>query len=507
MKITELATNGLVREYKVTVPHSDFAKKIDARLVEIGKTLKLPGFRPGKVPMATLKARYSGAVMGEVIEKLVDETANDTFRQKNVRPALQPKIELASAGEGKDLEYTITVEILPEIEPADLKSIKLERLTAEVDAEKIDEAMNRLAAATRQTIEVIEARAAAKGDQVTIDFDGSVDGEKKPGMAAEGYKLELGSNSMIPGFEDGIVGLKKGESKTITVTFPADYGAADLAGKVAKFEITLHKIESFVPAVIDDALAEKFGKANLAELRDAIKESIAADFKKAGRSRIKRSLLDALADSHDFAVPHGMVDIEFKAIWSGVEAAQKNGTLDAEDLGKDDETLKAEYTAIAERRVRLGLLLTEIGNRNNIVVTSQEINRAVSAEASRWPGQEKQVFDFYRNNPRALDSIRAPLYEDKVVDFILELVNVTEKTVSVEELMADPDTVESSTSSAAVKKTSAKAKKAVKADDTAEDAEKPAKVTKAKKTEAKTEAEAPEEAEKPKKASKSKSAA
>lgn len=440
MQITETSTTGLRREFKVVVPAKDIESRVQARLSEIGKTVKIPGFRPGKVPLPFLKQRYGQSVMGEVLDDAVNDSSRKAIDDNQLRPALQPKVEVTKFAEGGDLEFSMAVELLPEFEPADMSGIALTKPVVAVDDKAIDEAVKRIADGRKTSEPVAKKRAAKKGEIVVIDFDGSVDGEKRPGMKGEGYELELGSGAFIPGFEDQLVGAKPGEHKTVTVTFPEGYHAAELAGKEALFEVDVKELRVAKPAEVNDEFAKSLGfEGGVDALRAAIRERMEADYGNMSRLRAKRQLLDRLAELHDFAVPQGMVDIEFDQIWQRLQEELKQGGGDAEDKDKDEATLKAEYRAIAERRVRLGLLLSEVGRRNNITVTREELSRAVISEAQRYPGQEQQVFEFFKNNPQAVEGLRAPIFEDKVVDYILGQVKVTESPVSVEELMRDPE--------------------------------------------------------------------
>jgi len=439
MQITETSADGLRREFKVTIPAADIEQRTQAKLAEIGKTVRMPGFRPGKVPMTILKQRYGQSVMGEVLEEAVNDGSAKAIQDNNLRPALQPKVELGRFEPGADLEVTLKVELLPEVEPADLSGVEIERPVVEVSDERVDEGITRLAAMRKTTEKVEEDREAATGDTLLIDFDGSVDGEKRPGMKGDDYELELGSGSFIPGFEDQLVGARAGEHRTVTVTFPADYHAAELAAKEAVFEVDVKELRTAKPAELNDELAKSYGLEDLAGLRTFLRERMQEDFGRYSRLRAKRKLLDKLAELHDFTVPEGMVDIEFQQIWARLQEELKQEGADAAEKDKDEETLKAEYRDIAVRRVRLGLLLSEIGRRNNVVVTREELNQAVIAEAQRYRGQEQQVFDFFRKNPQAIDSLRAPIFEDKVVDFILGSIKVNDVPVTVDELMKEPD--------------------------------------------------------------------
>jgi trigger factor len=444
MQITETNTEGLKREFKVVIPAADIEQRVTSRLSEIGRSVRLPGFRPGKVPMTVLRKRYGSAVMGEVLERAVNDTSGEALRDQNLRPALQPKVEITAFNEGTDLEFKLAVEVLPEIQPMDFAELKLERLRPELPEEEVQAALERVAKQQRKS-ETVE-RAAGTGDVVVIDFQGSVDGKEFSGGRAEGYSLELGTNSFIPGFEDQMVGAKAGETRTVSVAFPEDYGASELAGKPASFVVKVKEIRALQPQPLDDSLAQAVGLEKLDELRQSVSEQIERNYEDLARQRLKRTLLDRLAERHEFAVPEGMVEIEFTAIWRQFEqerarqktAAPAGSEAEAEEPINEEE-LKVEYRAIAERRVRLGLLLAEVGRNHNITVTPDEINRALTERARQFPGQERRVIEYYRNHPEAIDQIRAPMFEDKVIDFILERAEVTERRVPVAELLKDEE--------------------------------------------------------------------
>ncbi|MBU6506676.1 MAG: trigger factor [Alphaproteobacteria bacterium] len=437
MQVRETSAEGLKHEFTVVVAAAEIEKQIQDRLAEIGRSVRLPGFRPGKAPLALLKKRYGPSVMGEVVERAVNDSSSAAIKEHKLRPALQPKIEIVSFNEGKDLEYKLAVEVLPDIGPVSLDGIALERWKADVPDSEIDQALERIAKQQRKTAPV--ERAADKGDFVRIDFKGAIAGVAFPGGSADNYLLELGSGGFIPGFEDQLVGSKAGDARTVAVTFPADYGNAELAGKAAEFAVTVKEVRQAEAQPIDESLAAAVGMENLAELRQAVRERIEREYSGITRQRLKRELLDQLAARFSFAVPAGMLDLEFQHLWREVEAerqrAKEGGAPDPE-ASKNDVELKAEFQALSERRVRLGLLLNEIGRTNSLTVTAEELNRAVIERARSFPGQEREVLDFYRNNPQALDSLRAPIYEDKVVDFILGKVNVTERAVPPAELTA-----------------------------------------------------------------------
>ncbi|HZB90881.1 MAG TPA: trigger factor [Stellaceae bacterium] len=438
MQITETSTEGLKHEFKVIVGAADMKQRVEARLHEIGRQVKLPGFRPGKVPLSVLRQRYGSSVMGEVLERTVSDTSGEAMREHKLRPALQPKVEIVAFDEGKDLEYKLAVEVLPEVEPMNFAELKLERLRPEIPDGDIDQALERIAQQQRRNEPV--DRVAAKGDIVVIDFVGSIDGAEFPGGSAKGHRLELGSGQFIPGFEDQLDGAKAGEQRTVKVAFPADYGAADLAGKEASFAVDIQEVREVKPQPIDESLAEAVGMENLEALREAVRQQIERDYANVAHQRLKRRLLDRLAERHHFPVPQGMVDLELDIIWKQFEAererARQQGVAETEE-GKSDEEIKAEYRAIAERRVRLGLLLSEVGRKNDIQVTPEELNRALMEEARRFPGQERQVIEFYRKQAGALDNLRAPIFENKVIDYILEIAEVSDRPVGPAELMKD----------------------------------------------------------------------
>src|SRR5260221_9629409 len=462
MQITETTAEGLKREFTVTVASNDIEKKMQDRLTEIGRTIRLPGFRPGKVPMPVLRKRYGASVMGEVLEKAVSDSSAQAMREHNLRRALQPKIEIVSFKEGADLEYKMAVELLPEIKPIDFTEIQLERLRPEVPEDEIDKAVQRIAEPNRKSEPV--DRPAATGDVVVIDFVGKVDGKEFPGGSAQGHSLELGSSRFIAGFEDQLIGAKAGEHRAVKVTFPAEYGSEELAGKEAEFAVDVNEVREKQPIAIDDDMAKEMDVDALEGLRKAVREQLERDYGGLARQRLKRALLDQLAAKHDFPVPPGMVDLEFDTIWKQFQdAREQNKDAVDEDVGKSDDELKTEYRAIAERRGRLSLPHFSPGRGNDIIVDQDEVNQAGCAEAPRHLGYEKQVVEFYRNNPEALANLRAPIFEDKVVDFITEMATVADKTVSITDLLK-PETDESSPASEAEPAAEAKRKTRKKAE-------------------------------------------
>ncbi len=437
MQVTETNTDGLKHEFKIVIAAGDIAERIDKRLTEIGRQSRLPGFRPGKAPMSVLKTRFLPHVRGEVVQDVVNQAADETLKGRNLRPAMQPKVEITAFDEGKDLEYTLAVEALPEIEPMDFATIALERWKPEIPDSEVNEALKRLAQRQRKD-EPVE-REAAKGDVVVIDFKGEIDGTEFPGGSATGYRLELGSGGFIAGFEDQLVGAKAGDQRSVDVTFPADYGVADLAAKPAKFAVTVKEVRAYQDQPIDNTLAEALGMENLDELRQTVREQSEREYAALARQRLKRQLLDQLAGHHDFPVPSGMVEGEFDTIWKQYESqrdrAKESGLTDYNE-GKSEDEVRAEFRKIAERRVRLGLLLSEVARQHNITVTQDEINQALVAEARRFPGQERKVVEYYRNEPGAVEGLRAPILENKVVDHILGAAKVSERAVPAAELVA-----------------------------------------------------------------------
>lgn len=440
MQVTETLSEGLKRGFTITVPAAELAQKRDARLKEVAANLTLPGFRPGKVPVSLARQRHGEAVRAEVLEQAVSGALRSVLEERGLRPAGQPQVELVSGQEddGKDLEFKIETEILPEITVPDLSDLSLTRLKAVASDEAVDKIVADVAKRQRTFETVEEERPAVQGDVVSVDFVGKRDGVPFDGGTAQDVNVEIGGEGFIPGFAEQIEGMKAGEEKIITVTFPENYGAEELAGKEATFDITVKALKKPVDAPIDDELAKQLGFETLDQLRDLVRKQIEGEYEQLTRLRIKRDLLDALATKTDFQAPQGMVDAEFEQIWQRVEADRKAGQLDDEDKDKDEDTLRADYRKIAERRVKLGLLLAEIGRKNAITVTQDELGRAMRAEAMRYQGQEKEVFAFFQNNPQAIESLRGPIFENKVVDYLIELAKVEDKEVTPEELSDIP---------------------------------------------------------------------
>ena len=445
MQVTETSSAGLKREYRVVVPAIDLEAKVKERLDDLKGRVQLRGFRPGKVPVAHLKRVYGKSAMAEVIEATVREANSKIVTDHGYRLAVEPKVVLPTEEgavegviEGKaDLYYTVEMEIVPAITLADFKSIKLTRLTSEVGDEEIDKALRTIADQNRPFVAKTEG--AANGDRVTINFEGSLEGTSFEGGTGEDVPLIMGAGQFIPGFEQNLAGLKAGENKTFDVTFPDDYRATHLAGKNATFAVTVKAVEAPGAVTIDDEFAKTLGVESLAKLKDAVKDRIAREHTLASRQKLKRALLDQLDERHKFEPPPSLAEQEFANVWSQVENDLKQQNRTFEDEGTTEEKARAEYRGIAERRVRLGLVIAEIGEKNNIRVSDDQLRAAVMEQVRQFPGQERQIWEYYQKNPNALAALRAPLFEDKVVDFLVELADVTEKPVSREELFKEDE--------------------------------------------------------------------
>ncbi len=470
-----LKSEGLNTEIEVTVPANDIQKVRMDELAKVAKNMNMPGFRKGKVPLNVVEAKYGQAVMGDVLERIVGETSQKAIEDNKLRPALQPKVEVKKFDLGQDLVYVMTVQNLPEIKVMDLKSIKIEKPVAKVEETVVNQALERIAGQNGEAKPLDAPRTSQNGDMIVIDFVGKTDdGIALPGMSATDFNLRLGSNSLIPGFEEQLVGKNVGDKVAVKVTFPDQYHEETLAGKKSTFETTIKEIKAFAAPEIDDAFGKKLGFPDLAALKKAVEGQLSSDYARHTRMRVKRALLDVLDDNHKVDLPAVMVDMEYETIVQQVEAEAHQKAHAAGDHSHDhdhnhehhshlSDDEKAELRVIAERRVRLGLVLAEIGKANNITVNEGELQRAVFAEAGRYPGQEKVVLEYFRKNRQAMEGLRAPIYEEKVVDFILELANVTEKTVSVEDLLKDDD--EAVSEKAEAKPAKAKKEKASKTKD------------------------------------------
>ena len=467
MKISETRAEGLIREYAIVISAAEIDEQVAAKLAELATTVNMPGFRPGKVPMSVVKSRFGPQVQGEAMKNALDEGARQAIENNELRLASQPSVEITSYEDGKDLEAALSCEIMPAITMPDLAKLDIERPTLEAGDAEIDEALKNIADSNRPTVEVTAKRAAKAGDVVVIDFIGRIDGEAFEGGAAEGHSLELGSNSFIPGFEDGLVGAKAGETRDVNVSFPEEYQAAHLAGKPAVFEVTVKELREKGEASIDDQLGQNLGFEDLAGLREAVAGQINGQHATALRQALKKNVLDALATGEEFDVPPSLYKSEYenvaRAMNPNAPAAHDHDhdhdhdhEHPAADEGMDDDA-KAEAKMVAERRVRLGLLLTEIGRVNNIEVTDEDTRQAVFEEARRYPGQEQMVLEYFQKNEQAMQQLAGPIFEDKTVDFILEMANVTEVQTDVETLYAAPE--EGEGEAAAKKKPAKKAAK------------------------------------------------
>ena len=447
MQVTETLSEGLRREFKVVVPAAELDAKVKVRLDELKDRVRINGFRPGKVPVAHLKRMYGRSAMAEVIEATVRDTNNQVVSERGYKLASDPKVTLPTeegavekliAGES-DLDYTMAFEIVPAIELADFKTFKLTKLTSEVADAEIDEGIARIADQNKPYTPRPAGEKAAKNDRINVSFKGSIDGKPFEGGAGDDIPILLGSNTFIPGFEDQLIGIAAGETRTVKSAFPAKYANAALAGKDAEFVVTAKTIEAPGAVKVDDEFAKSLGLESIAKLRDAVKARIAQEHAATSRQKIKRALLDELDKSHKFEPPPTMVAAEFERVWKSVLTELEKEQKTFADEGTTEDKAKAEYTAIAERRVRLGLVLAEIGEKNAITVTEEELNRALMEHVRQFSGQEQRAWDYYRQNPEAVAALRAPIFEEKVVDFLLELASVTEKKVAREELYKEDD--------------------------------------------------------------------
>lgn len=448
MQVTETLSQGLKHEFKVTLKASDLAARADQELDALKGRVQLNGFRPGKVPTAHLKRLYGRSVMADVVQNAVNDANKQIIDDKGFKLALEPQIkfpenpeDVTKVMEGQaDLAYDVAFETLPTFEIADFSGLKVEKLNAEVPAEDVKAELERLAKQNRTYAPKGDKAKVADGDRVSVDFVGSIDGTPFEGGKGEGIKVEIGSNTFIPGFEEGLLGAKAGEKREIKATFPAAYAREDLAGKEAVFDVTVNEIEAPGETVIDDELAKKYGLESLANLEEAIRENIGRELAAASRAHLKRQLLDALDEQYTFDLPPTLLEQEFGNVWQQVlQDMQSQGKTFPDEDGTTEEEAKAEYRRISERRVRLGLVLAQIGEDAKVQVTDEEVSQALIARARQFPGQEKMVWEYYRKNPQALAELRAPIFEEKVVDHILASATVTEKTVSKAELLADEE--------------------------------------------------------------------
>ncbi|NNM71912.1 trigger factor [Enterovirga aerilata] len=457
MQVTETRSEGLRREFKVTLPATELEQRLTSELSTLKDRVRINGFRPGKVPIAHLRRLYGRSVMADVVQNAVNEANRKIVEENNLKLALEPKIdmtgdqaEVEKALDAKgDLDFTVAVEVLPTFDLVDLSDVSVKKLVAPVTDQEVDEALQRMAAQNRSFSSKGEGAEAAQGDRVVVDFIGRIGGEAFQGGTASDITVELGSGSFIPGFEEQLVGIKAGESRTITVTFPQNYGSAELAGKEAEFEVTAKEVQAPGEVTIDDEFAKGFGMESLEKLRDGVRAAIQRDFDAQARRKLKKELLDALDAKYSFDLPQGLVDQEFAAVWSQVEADLKSNGRTFADEGTTEEEARAEYRRIAERRVRLGLVLAQVGSSADIKVTDEEVDRALIERVRQYPGQERQVWEYFQKNPAAKAELRAPILEEKTVDHLLERINVVEEQTSREELFRDEDETKAAENAAA----------------------------------------------------------
>jgi trigger factor len=445
LQIVEKSGEGLSKVFGVRVSAADLAEKMEAKIAEIAPQMNIKGFRPGKVPPGHVRRLYGKSIMGEIIEETLNESTEKALVDAKLRPAGQPDLKLESdmdkVLEGKeDLAYEISVELIPAFDPVDVTKLELKKPVYEPTDAEVDEAITEIAAGNR-TYEPRTGKSpkAKDGDMIVMDFAGRVDGELFEGGSAQDAEIVLGSGRFIPGFEDQLKGAKPGDAVTVKVTFPEDYQAARLAGKPAEFEVAVKEVKAPVDAPADDSLAERLGLSSLDALKDAIRKQLAGRYEAMSRFKLKRALLDELDSKHDFPLPPRMVEAEFEGIWQQVQAENKRSGPDEDDAGKSEEQLREEYRKIAERRVRLGLVLAEIGQREGVTISDQEVMAAARQEALRYTGQEQQVFEMFRTSPQAQAQLRAPLYEDKVVDAIVEKAKVSDQKVSRDEILKEDE--------------------------------------------------------------------
>jgi trigger factor len=447
MEVTETLSDGLKREFQVQVPAADLAARVTERLGELKDRVQLRGFRPGKVPVNHLRKLYGKAVMAETIEAVIRELNAKIVSERGLKLAMEPKVTIPNEatavenvfGGQSDLAYTLALEILPKIELADFQGIKLERQVAEVTDAQINEALDKIAEQNRPFAAKAEGAKAEKGDRVVIDFAGRIDGAPFEGGTGGDVGVNIGAGTFIPGFEDQLVGMAAGATGVVKVTFPENYVNSQLAGKDVEFDVTVKSLEAPGKVTLDDSFAKSLGLESLDKLKEAVKARLQQEHAALSRQKLKRQLLDKLDEMHKFALPPTLAEDEFRNVWTAVEGDLKAQGRTFADEGTTEEKAREEYRGIAERRVRLGLVLAEIGEKNKITVTEEEITRAVVERARQIPGREQEIWDYYRKNPAAVAAIRAPIFEEKVVDFLVELAAITEKQVSREDLLKDEE--------------------------------------------------------------------
>ncbi|HVY20111.1 MAG TPA: trigger factor [Bauldia sp.] len=447
MQVTETVSEGLRREFRVVVPANELEGRVVERLGEMKDRVRINGFRPGKVPVAHLKRIYGKAAMAEAIEAALRDVNTKIVTDHGFRLAMEPEIKMpeeAGAVDAvltgrSDLSYTVTMDILPPIKLADFKSIKIEKPVAAVTDSEVEESVKKVAEQNRPFVAKPEGAKAEKGDRVTISFVGRIDGEPFEGGASNEVPIVLGSNTFIPGFEDQLIGIGAGDERVVKVSFPENYLSEKLAGKAAEFEVKAKTLEAPGEVTIGDDFAKSLGLESVAKLNEAIKTRLTQEHSAVTRQKVKRSLLDQLDEMHKFEVTPALLEQEFETMWKNVVAELEKEKKTFADEGTTEEAARADYRKIADRRVRLGLVLAEVGHKNNIRVSDEELTKAIVDRARQFPGQEQQIWDLYQKNPAAAEGLRAPIFEDKVIDFLLELVSVTEKPVSREELYREDD--------------------------------------------------------------------
>jgi trigger factor len=443
MQVTETLSQGLKREYDISLPASDLAAKLNGQLADLRAKVRINGFRPGKVPVEHLRKVYGKSVMADVVQEAIASANKKIIDDNHLRLAREPKVELptdqatidAALEARGDLNFKVALEVLPVFEIGDFSQISLERLTADVEPSDVETALDRLVEERRAYSEKAAGAAAEVHDRVTIDFDGTIEGVPFEGGEGRDIQVALGSNTFLPGFEDQLIGVAVGDKRTVRATFPEAYAARALAGKTADFDTTVKAVAARDSFALDDEFAKGMGSESLDKLKETIRERVAAEYARVSRDKVKRELLDKLDKLYSFELPEGLVNQEFNSIWEQVTREQQASGRTFADENTTEEAARADYRKIAERRVRLGLLLAEVGTRAEVKVSDEEMTQALVARARSFPGQEKQVWDFYRNNNQALAELRAPIYEEKVVDHILGLAKVEARNVTKEELL------------------------------------------------------------------------
>ena len=434
MNVKEEKSKGLVKKYNVTIAAADFAAAVDKKLAQVAKNIKLPGFRAGKAPKSMIDQKYRPSVLGEVLDDMIRDATNQVINDNKLRPAVTPDIKLDKFEDGKDIQFTVETEVLPEIKLNDFSKLSLNKYVAKVPAEEIEKAIKYMSDSRRDTIKVEKDRAAKKGDVVVIDFVGSIDGVEFEGGKGNNYPLELGSNSFIPGYEEQLIGHNVGETVEVKTSFPENYHAKNLAGKEALFVTTIKELREYKAVEVNDEFAKAMGAKDLADLKSKIEARILEDYASASRVKLKRDLFDLLDKEYKFDIPQKLIDTEYEVIEKQYKDAKAHNRLDESEKKRDEKDVLAEYKEIALRRVKLGLLLSEVGNDAKLSLTADDVNKAIMNEAKKYPGQEKMVLDYYNRNKEAIEAIKAPAFEEKIVDHILSKVKVTDTEVSVEEL-------------------------------------------------------------------------